>query len=510
MEGLTFSKCEFDWNHLSEAKILNCNFKECELKNVSFMNSLMRNCKFENCSFKESMFVNCNIADIKFHDSTFVNSSFEDAKIARTSFKKVQMPGTHFLDASVSDSTIKESDLENTVFFGRKDDFSIDDASRRTAKLTKRTTATLVFPEIRGTSVPLVGEKISGVAHTIPVRIAKQTPLVQKEDVDKEVDGLLDSLDTLTHLENSEKSSSLDQNLPIAQRLLKTIRENQNAYPCASRIVAKAEIIAKHVDSVVLPGGEDVSPKLYGEEQSQDTKWDGDYRRSLMELGLIHQCFNKGIPLMAICRGFQITSVYFGAKLHQHVGSGQVGVQILGEREPSDMEEASSYSGIYGDVVSGIRAAVYHHQAVPVNADLKHIGPSLTHTVTDPDHGEKWNVIMAVEQNSGAPILGLQFHPEFFKDNPSIQASNAELTNDELIQIARNYERPGGNVRGLQNPSDMVESGILEHMSSDNDDIWKILADAANTYRNKSEITEEVLLQQKEKLRETKLMPSLG
>lgn len=145
-----------------------------------------------------------------------------------------------------------------------------------------------------------------------------------------------------------------------------------------------------------------------------------------------------------------------------------------------------------------------------MNADLKHIGPSLTHTVTDPDHGEKWNVIMAVEQNSGAPILGVQFHPEFFKYNPSIPASNAELTNDELIQIARNYEEQGRNVRGLQDPADMVKSRILEHMSSDNDDLWKIFADAANTYRNKSGITKEVLLQQKEKLRETKLMPSLG
>jgi len=46
-------------------------------------------------------------------------------------------------------------------------------------------------------------------------------------------------------------------------------------------------------------------------------------------------------------------------------------------------------------------------------------------------------------------------------------------------------------------------------MSPDNDDIWKILADAANTYRNKSGITAEVLRQQKEKLRETKPMPSL-
>ena len=115
LQGLTFSQCGFDWNHLSEAKIQDCTFNECELKNVSFMNSLMRNCKFENCNFKESMFVNCNIADTEFHRSDFVNSSFEDAKIARTFFKKVQMPGTHFLDASVSESTIEESDLKDAV-----------------------------------------------------------------------------------------------------------------------------------------------------------------------------------------------------------------------------------------------------------------------------------------------------------------------------------------------------------------------------------------------------------
>lgn len=108
---------------------------------------------------------------------------------------------------------------------------------------------------------------------------------------------------------------------------------------------------------------------------------------------------------------------------------------------------------------------------------------------------------MAVEQNSGAPILGLQFHPEFFKHNPSIQAPYAELTNAELKQFARNYVSPGTKERGLRDPADMVASGILEHMSSDNDELWKIFASAANTYRNKSGITQEALLQQKEKLR---------
>ena len=159
-----------------------------------------------------------------------------------------------------------------------------------------------------------------------------QTPLLRKEDADREVEGLLDEPGKETHPENNGKNHSLDKGPSIAQRLLREVKENPKAYPCASRIFTKAESIAKHADSVVLPGGEEVSPRLYGEEKSKDTKWDGNYRRSLMELGLIHQYFNKGIPLMSICRGFQMTSVYFGAKLHQHIGREQVGVQILGEK----------------------------------------------------------------------------------------------------------------------------------------------------------------------------------
>lgn len=165
------------------------------------------------------------------------------------------------------------------------------------------------------------------------------------------------------------------------------------------------------------------------------------------------------------------------------------------------MKESSASSVIDGNVIKGIRAAVYHHQAVPVDAGIRHIGPSLTHTITDPDSGKSWNAIMAVEQNSEAPILGLQFHPEFFIHNPSIQAPNAELTNAELMQIARDYVPSGTNERGLRDPVDMAASGILAHMSSDNDDLWKILASAANTYRNKSGITQEALLQKKERLR---------
>jgi gamma-glutamyl-gamma-aminobutyrate hydrolase PuuD/uncharacterized protein YjbI with pentapeptide repeats len=481
LDGIDFQECSFDWSHLSESSIGNCQFSGCTFGNVSFQNSTLRDCAFEDCTFHEAMFLHADLSNVQFLGSTLTRISFEDARIADSGFDYVAMPGTHFLNAAVSQSRIDHSDLTDTVFFGKKDAFTIDAESGATAKLTKPTTASLVSAETRGISVPLVGVKIADVAQTNLLRVAMQTPMASKEDVDREVEEILHAV---------IGTSAGPQEEPLPQRLLQAIAEHPDKYPHAAAIVAKAKGLAEHVDSVVLPGGEDVSPHLYGED-NRGARWNGDYRRSLMELELIHQCFHKAIPLMAICRGFQMTCVYFGAKLHQDIGDDQVGVRIVGERA-QDAGELASGAEIYGNQLEDIRVAVYHHQAVP-NAELPHMTIPLARTI---EHdGKAFKVVMALARKFGAPMMAFQFHPEFFKQNPKAVAGDPDLTNDELIRLANAYQRPGSQEHGLRDPTDMVNSGILDHMSAENDGMWKIVAEAADAHRAKKGITGEVLQQ---------------
>lgn len=470
-----FNDCKFEWNHFSGTKLENCHFVKCDFENASFMNAKLSDCTFQECSMHEVMLINADLQKVKFMGGDISRGSFEDSRIDGCSFIGTPMPATHFLGASISNSIIETSTLNNTAFFGTEAGFTMDPASKESSRMTKPTTATLVFPEQRGHSVPRVGMKIDGVAGTIPLRIAMQTPAAQRDDVDREV---------TCFLEGRQQDTANPR--PLAQLLVSEILEKPENFPSSWPIIEKARVLARHIDSVVLPGGEDISPHLYGGTPEPETDWKGDYRRSLLELGLIHECFNKGIPLMAICRGFQMTSIYFGAQLHQHVGP-QVGVRVLDKEGPSKPEQ-----GLFCNALDKIRTAVYHHQAVPANAAMAYLRPTLTRTLSAPPQ-TRWEAVMAAESSGQmAPLMGVQFHPEFFEGD-SARAGALSITDAKLDRLASRYVDPETNLPGMTNPAHMVASGILDYMSPGNDALWKILADAAEVHRYKAQIRSDVL-----------------
>lgn len=475
LSNLEFNACKFDWSHFSGAHLVNCDFVDCEFQNTSFMNSVLHGGTFRNCKMQEVMLLNAELRGVRFTGGAISRGSFEDSRIDDCLFSGTAMPATHFLGASVSGSRMENCNLENTVFLGTEAGFDMDPASQQTARLKRPTTATLVFPEQRGDSVPRVGTKIADVARTLPLRIAMQAPTVHADDVDQEVTRFLEI----------RRHGAADPR-PLAQQLVSEILEKPEDFPSARIILEKARLLAGHVDSVVLPGGEDVPPLLYGSTPAPETDWQGDYRRSLLELGLIHQCFHKGIPLMAICRGFQMTSIYFGARLHQHVGP-QVGVRVLAEEGPP-----RPVLGLLGKALHRIRSAVFHHQAVPADALAPHLQPTLTRSLSAPSDTRR-EIVMAVESSGQmAPLIGVQFHPEFFESG-SARAGSSSITEAKLDRLARTYVDPETNTPGMAHPGHMIASGILDHMSSENDDLWKILADAAKTRRSKARISPDML-----------------
>jgi len=472
---LQFDACQFEWSHFSGAHLVNCHFVNCEFENTSFMNAVLQGGTFRKCNLQEVMLLNAGLRGVEFTDCRISRGSFEDSRIDDCLFSGTAMPATHFLGVSVSGSRMENCNLENTVFLGTEAGFGMDPASQQTARLTQATTATLVFPEQRGDSVPRVGTKIADVAKTLPLRIAMQAPTVHANDVDLEVTRFLES----------RRHAATDPR-PLAQQLVSEILEKPQDFPCARIILEKARLLAGHVNSVVLPGGEDVPPPLYGSTPAPETDWQGDYRRSLLELGLIHQCVNQGIPLMAICRGFQMTSVYFGARLHQHVGP-QVGVRVLAEEGPRRPAHS-----LFGSTLHRIRSAVFHHQAVPAGAVAPHLQPTLTRSLSAPFDIRR-EIVMAVESSQQmAPLIGVQFHPEFFESGSS-RAGSSSITEAKLDRLARTYVDPQTNTPGMAHPAHMIASGILDHMSPENDALWKILADAAEARRWKARIGPDVL-----------------
>ncbi len=149
------------------------------------------------------------------------------------------------------------------------------------------------------------------------------------------------------------------------------------------------------VDALVLTGGGDVDPRLYG--GSPDAAIDLDPARDDHELALARAAADAGTPLLGVCRGLQILAVAFGGTLTGNLGLSHVLPKV---GHPVTTRPGSLVQSVLGDRPT---VTSLHHQAV---ADP---GPSWRATAWADD-----GVVEAIEWqgNTAWPVLGVQWHPE--------------------------------------------------------------------------------------------------
>lgn len=151
------------------------------------------------------------------------------------------------------------------------------------------------------------------------------------------------------------------------------------------------------IDKLILSGGQNVTPKFYGESKTIDSD-NYSLERDEFELALINEALKQNKPIFAVCRGMQLLNVALGGTLNQKVehhwqeefsGTSQK-VEILPDSRVSKLLSTGSWVNSF------------HQQSV------KELAPSLIATARDPRDG----TIEAYESKDGAPILGFQWHPE--------------------------------------------------------------------------------------------------
>ena len=78
-----------------------------------------------------------------------------------------------------------------------------------------------------------------------------------------------------------------------------------------------AETLLKGVGGLLLAGGPDIDPQVYGD--APDAGLDVSPALDRLELGLLRYALEHDMPVLAICRGMQLLNVAFGGKLLQDI-----------------------------------------------------------------------------------------------------------------------------------------------------------------------------------------------
>src|SRR5574341_215626 len=157
------------------------------------------------------------------------------------------------------------------------------------------------------------------------------------------------------------------------------------------------------VRGLLLAGGVDVDPALYGAKRGPKTDHPNK-ERDAEELALLRQALERDIPVLCICRGHQLLNVAMGGTLIQDIDGG---AHRWAEDGSSGWHEVTLDGGgrladVYGKGAV-LRVNTRHHQGVATEG----LGKALRVTAKSPDG---W--VEAVEGTTQRWVIGVQWHPE--------------------------------------------------------------------------------------------------
>ncbi|TQS71335.1 gamma-glutamyl-gamma-aminobutyrate hydrolase family protein [Rhodobacteraceae bacterium] len=154
------------------------------------------------------------------------------------------------------------------------------------------------------------------------------------------------------------------------------------------------------VDGVIVGGGDDISPELYGGELIATAVLDP--ARDRLETTIVEAAFGLGKPVLGICRGAQMINIALGGNLHQDA-YGHYGARKHSTLLPKkDVRICSDTRLAHLAGTAPMRVNALHSQAVDA------LGDGLQVAARDPS-----GMVQAIERVSDPFALGVQWHPEY-------------------------------------------------------------------------------------------------
>jgi len=184
--------------------------------------------------------------------------------------------------------------------------------------------------------------------------------------------------------------------------------------------IVDSDTLPADAGGLLLTGGVDVNPRLYGEKRGAKTDRPNK-ERDEHELALLQQALERDIPVLCICRGHELLNVALGGSLAQHIEgdghrwhddgtSGWHEITVNGD---------SRLAGVYGSGAV-LRVNSRHHQGVTEDRLAAGLRP-----VANSSDG----FVEAMESENHRWVMGVQWHPERPEMQPdSLAVFNAFVT----------------------------------------------------------------------------------
>jgi len=188
-----------------------------------------------------------------------------------------------------------------------------------------------------------------------------------------------------------------------------------------------ADEVIDLLDGLVLAGGTDIHPSMYGVQIDSQWTHDPDPTRDNFEKALLLRARERQLPVLGICRGFQMMNVVYGGTLDQHRPHESddlapiEGLRV--QRTQVNVEEGTQTFRMLGR--SSLEVYCLHHQAIDeVAAGLRVSGHA-----TD-------GLIEAIEDPAVDFAVGLLWHPEQMVDLESAMLPYQALVRAALVYAA--------------------------------------------------------------------------
>lgn len=168
------------------------------------------------------------------------------------------------------------------------------------------------------------------------------------------------------------------------------------------------------IDGILMPGGGDVNPNRYGQEPTTDRIYGVVDVQDQTDIDIFNYAVANGLPLLAICRGFQIINVARGGTLVQDMPAPHKHhIETIHVTEPA----------LLGLDSTDVLASCYHHQCVDQLGEGLEV---IAHAAAG--HVEAFRV------DSPAWTMGVQWHPE---DNYNEQRQNLAIFEKLVAEAAK-------------------------------------------------------------------------